>query len=78
MKNFCSAIVGIALVCGGWASASAQGQITLLAVGPMRVPTQKIVDNFQAKTGHKVNVTYGNGAVTVIVDERRDGYENQD
>ncbi len=42
----------------------AQGEITLLAVGPMRAPTAKIVANFEAKTGHKVNVTYGNGAET--------------
>ncbi len=64
MKNFSSAIVVIALVGGGWASASAQSAITLLAVGPMRAPTQKIVASFEAKTGHKVNVTYGNGAET--------------
>jgi molybdate transport system substrate-binding protein len=49
---------------GAWASAHAQGEITLLAVGPMRAPTQKIVDNFQAKTGNKVKVTYGNGVET--------------
>ena len=53
----------IALVFGGWTSARAQGQseITLLAVGPMRAPTQKIVADFEAKTGRKVKVTYGNG-----------------
>lgn len=54
----------LALVFGSWASARAQTEITLLAVGPMRAPTQKIVDNFQAKTGNKVKVTYGNGAET--------------
>ena len=53
----------IVLVGGGWTSASAQ-EITLLAVGPMRAPTQKIVDAFEAKTGRKVRVTYGNGAET--------------
>jgi len=64
MKNVCSAIVVIVLVGGGWESASAQSEMTLLAVGPMRAPTQKIVDNFEAKTGRKVKVTYGNGAET--------------
>jgi molybdate transport system substrate-binding protein len=63
-KNACSAIVVMVLVLGGWTSARAQGEITLLAVGPMRVPTAKIVASFEAKTGHKVKVTYGNGAET--------------
>jgi len=61
---FVSALGLLALVFGSGASARAQGEITLLAVGPMRAPTQKIVDNFQAKTGFKVKVTYGNGAET--------------
>src|SRR5579862_5144427 len=62
--RFLSAIFVIAVVFGGWGSARAQGEITLLAVGPMRAPTQKIVANFEAKTGYKVKVTYGNGADT--------------
>src|ERR1700680_1983907 len=64
MRCLCSAIIVLALVCGSWSSARAQGEITLLAVGPMRAPTEKIVANFEAKTGHKVKVTYGNGAET--------------
>src|SRR5947208_14421355 len=63
-RNACSAIFVIVLVLAGWTRARAQGEITLLAVGPMRAPTQKIVANFEAKTGHKVRVTYGNGAET--------------
>src|SRR5579862_147990 len=62
--RFLSAIFVIAVVFGGWGSARAQGEITLLAVGPMRAPTQKIVANFEAKTGYTVKVTYGNGADT--------------
>src|SRR5260370_9166144 len=54
----------VALVFGSCAGAHAQAEITLFAVGPMRAPTQKIVDNFEAKTGYKVKVTYGNGAET--------------
>jgi molybdate transport system substrate-binding protein len=54
----------IALLFVSGACAYAQSEITLLAVGPMRAPTQKIVDNFEAKTGYKVKVTYGNGAET--------------
>src|SRR5437867_4037875 len=63
-RNACSAIFVIVLVLGGWTSARAQSEITLLAVGPMRAPTAKIVANFEAKTGQKVKVTYGNGAET--------------
>ena len=66
MKTSCSAIVAIAFACAAWAGASAQGQseITLLAVGPMRAPTQKIITGFEAKSGRKVKVTYGNGVET--------------
>jgi molybdate transport system substrate-binding protein len=64
MKNIPSAILVIALVLGGFSPARAQNEITLLAVGPMRAPTQKIVASFEAKTGNKVKVTYGNGAET--------------
>lgn len=63
-RNIFAAIFVLAMVCGSWAGARAQSEITLLAVGPMRAPTQKIVDNFQAKTGNKVKVTYGNGVET--------------
>src|SRR5438093_1974774 len=63
-RNACSAIFVIVLVLGGWTSARAQSEITLLAVGPMRAPTARIVANFEAKTGQKVKVTYGNGAET--------------
>src|SRR6202008_649951 len=65
-KTLGSAMVAIALACGVWASARAQeqGEITLLAVGPMRAPTQKIIAGFEAKTGRKVKATYGNGVET--------------
>jgi hypothetical protein len=49
------------LVFGGWASAHAQDEITLLAVGLRRAPRQKIIANLEAKTGNKVKVTYANG-----------------
>ena len=63
-RNILSMLFGVALALGGWTAAHAQTEITLLAVGPMRAPTQKVVDNFQAKTGMKVKVTYGNGSDT--------------
>ena len=61
MKYLFSAIVVLGLVFGAWVEARAQGEITLLAIGPMRAPTQKVIANFEAKTGRKVKVTYGNG-----------------
>jgi molybdate transport system substrate-binding protein len=64
MRYLFSAIFVVILVLGSWSRARAQSEITLLAVGPMRAPTQKIVANFEAKTGYKVKVTYGNGADT--------------
>lgn len=63
-KNILSTIFAVALVFGSWVSVHAQGEITLLAVGPMRAPTEKIVANFEAKTGSKVKVVYGNGLDT--------------
>ncbi len=68
MKNMSKiprSILVVAFVLGSWLGLHAQqGEITLLAVGPMRAPTQKIVSNFEAKTGYKVKVTFGNGAET--------------
>jgi len=65
MKKLCSAVVALGLACAGWSvRAQGQGEITLLAVGPMRAPTQKIVDAFQAKSGRTVKITYGNGVET--------------
>ena len=63
-KNVLAAIFAVALVFGSCVNAHAQGEITLLAVGPMRAPTEKIVASFEAKTGQKVKVTYGNGLDT--------------
>jgi molybdate transport system substrate-binding protein len=64
IRSFLSVIFAVVVLFGGWASAHAQSEITLLAVGPMRAPTQKIVAAFEAKTSYKVNVTYGNGSET--------------
>lgn len=65
MNKIPRSILVVAFVLGSWLNLHAQqGEITLLAVGPMRAPTQKIVANFEAKTGYKVRVTFGNGAET--------------
>src|SRR6266446_4135806 len=65
MNKIPRSILVFAFVLGSWLNLHAQqGEITLLAVGPMRAPTQKIVANFEARTGNKVKVTFGNGAET--------------
>ena len=58
------AIFAVALVFGNSIGARAQGEITLMAPGPTRRATDKIVANFQAKTGNKVKVTYLSGVIT--------------
>jgi molybdate transport system substrate-binding protein len=54
-----SAIFASALVLGGSIGARAQGEITLLAMSPMRRPAAQVIAKFEVKTGYKVNVTYG-------------------
>jgi len=63
-KALCSAMCVAAFVLGSGIGAHAQSEITLLAQGPMRRPTQQIVANFEAQTRYKVRVTYGNGVGT--------------
>ena len=63
-KVLFSAIFVVAFVLGGWTSAQAQCEVSLLAIGPMRAPTQKVVTNFEGKTKCKVRIVYGNGVGT--------------
>jgi molybdate transport system substrate-binding protein len=42
----------------------AQAQLTLLSPNPITEPLDKIVANFQAKTGIQVKITYGTGVST--------------
>jgi molybdate transport system substrate-binding protein len=44
--------------------ARAQSEITLLSPNPIKETVDRLVANFQAKTGTKVNVTYGTGVGT--------------
>src|SRR5438874_2988219 len=57
-------ILLLTLAAGCAFTAQAQSEITLLAPGPMRTPLDKIVANFETKTGNKVKVTYGSGLST--------------
>lgn len=51
----------VVFVFGTWATARAQTEITLLAPGPTRRTLEKILPQFEAKTGHKVKATYATG-----------------
>jgi molybdate transport system substrate-binding protein len=57
-------VLVIALSFGIPVRARAQGEITLLAPSPTRKPLDRILQNFQAKGGHKVKVTYSGARTT--------------
>src|SRR5437899_2852419 len=63
-RKIYSAIFVFVFVFGGWASARAQNEITLLAPTLIRKPIDTILANYQAKTNQKVKVTYVNGVAT--------------
>src|SRR5437879_3215242 len=63
-RKIYSAIFVFVFVFGGWASARAQNEITLLAPTLIRKPLDTILANYQAKTNQKVKVTYVNGVAT--------------
>jgi len=62
-RNVLSGIFAIAVVFGGCVTARAQSEIALLAPTIAREPIDKILSNFQAKTSHKVKVTYVSGVI---------------
>jgi len=68
MRRFEKVLLSVFLVVtfglGGWASAHAQCEVSLLAIQPMRKATQRVVANFEGKSMCKVRVTYGNGVGT--------------
>src|ERR1700730_11906347 len=64
MKSILSLVALIAVVLGISEGARAQSEITLLSPYPIRETIDKIVSDFQAKTGTKVAITYGTGVGT--------------
>ena len=54
----------VVLALGGWSSINAQTQLTLLSPNPITEPLEKIVKNFEAKSGIQVKITYGTGVST--------------
>lgn len=63
MKSILRLMALIAVVLGVSASARAQ-DITLLSPNPIKETIDKLVSNFEAKTGTKVAITYGTGVGT--------------
>jgi len=53
-----SAIFFLALVFGNWTSARSQSEVSLLAPRSMQPTIDKLLANFQTKTGDQVKVTY--------------------
>jgi molybdate transport system substrate-binding protein len=64
MKNLLSSVTVIALAFGISSNARAQTEITLLSPNPIMATIDKLVANFEAKTGITVKVTYGTGVST--------------
>jgi molybdate transport system substrate-binding protein len=66
MKLFRLAIAAIVIVVllGASVGLRAQTQLTLLSPNPITEPLEKIVTNFQNKTGIQVKITYGTGVST--------------
>jgi molybdate transport system substrate-binding protein len=64
VRNLLSSVAVIALALGISSSARAQSEITLLSPNPIMATIDKLVANFEAKTGITVKVTYGTGVST--------------
>ena len=54
----------VALTLSMASSAAAQSEITLLSPDPIKATIEKLVSDFEAKTGTQVKITYGTGVST--------------
>ncbi len=64
MKSPLSIIVMAALALAIPSRARAQSEITLLSPDPIKATINKLVEDFEAKTGIRVAITYGTGVST--------------
>jgi molybdate transport system substrate-binding protein len=64
VKNLLLSVAVITVALGISSSARAQSEITLLSPNPIMATIDKLVANFEAKTGITVKVTYGTGVST--------------
>jgi molybdate transport system substrate-binding protein len=68
-------VVLVALLFGSPVNARAQGEVTLLAPSPTRKPLDRILQNFQSKSGQKVKVTYSGARTTTQSVAKGDGQD---
>jgi molybdate transport system substrate-binding protein len=61
LKRLLFAFALVALAFSFSSRARAQGELTLLAPGPIKEPLDKLLAQYQMKTGNKVKVTYAGG-----------------
>jgi molybdate transport system substrate-binding protein len=67
MKYLLSLIAAVALVLAltpGAAAQAAKTEVTLIGPGGIRAPLTDLLPKFEAKTGYKVNATFGSGGGT--------------
>ena len=64
MKHLLSFIVAFTLALAIPPRAGAQSEITLLSPDPIKATIEKLVSDFEAKTGTQVKITYGTGVST--------------
>lgn len=64
MKHVLSFFVAVALALTIPSRAGAQGEVTLLSPDPIKATIEKLVGDFEAKTGTRVKITYGTGVST--------------
>jgi molybdate transport system substrate-binding protein len=64
LKHPLSLVVAVVLALGISSGACAQSEITLLSPDPIKATIEKLVSDFEAKTGTQVKITYGTGVST--------------
>jgi molybdate transport system substrate-binding protein len=64
LKHLLSFIVAVTLVLAIPSRTSAQSEIALLSPDPIKATIEKLVSDFEAKTGTQVKITYGTGVST--------------
>jgi ABC-type molybdate transport system substrate-binding protein len=64
MRYVVASIIAVGLVAGIAFKADAQAQLTLLSPNPIEATINKLIADFEKKSGVHVNVTYGTGVST--------------
>jgi molybdate transport system substrate-binding protein len=64
LKHRLSLVIMVVLALGISSTLCAQSEITLLSPDPIKATIEKLVSDFEAKTGTQVKITYGTGVST--------------